>query len=425
MDLLEEENKVQKSSKKKVVLMLLIVSIVLLILSLIMIYALQGTVSQKEKLIVNGQDVEIKADLIVSDANQNKYISLRGLADLIKYNYYNGTLFEVTEDKDKCYMKNQKAIVGFEANSNKIYKTEENSLIECQYYELKNKILQHNNNLYINLEDLQQACNVVVKIEQTNQIRIDTPSDLITKIQKEYDDKKINNKLDISANSERAISYNMLVVSINNKYGVLDRLNPDNTVISTKYDSLDFAEYSQTFIASNNKKYGIISKEGKGIIDLIYDDISIINYDPILYKVKQNNKYGVIGKTGEIIVALAFDQLGFENKDSNNTTINSLLIIKEIDDGEDGIIISSNGKYGVANLSNGKIFLDCNLDKIYSKLSETNEQVNYVQFNGNEYTLEAYIKYVNTITVVNNTEKPENEENTNETNNTETNTIEE
>ena len=61
-------------------------------------------------------------------------------------------------------------------NSNKIYKTSEKSNTDYEYYNLDNKILTYEDNLYIALYDLDVALNLILTYsEQANQTTITSP----------------------------------------------------------------------------------------------------------------------------------------------------------------------------------------------------------------------------------------------------------
>ena len=141
----------------------------------------------------------------------------------------------------------------------------------------------------------------------------------------------------------------------NNKMGVID-LNK-NLLIGYKYTEIIFNEYSQNFIVSNDDKYGIISKEGKTIVEPKYEYITIINYSPLLYAVKMSNKYGIIDKNGNIVINIEYDKIGYSEK--TNLT-QPTLIIENLKSNETGLVVAKNNKYGIVSLSTGKIIIDCN-----------------------------------------------------------------
>lgn len=161
MNLLEEESMEKKpvNKTKKIVLTLLIISTILLLAVVGAIVLLSSTKTTKEeKLIIDGQQEQINPGMFILDSKNNKYISLKSLCKQVDYDYYNGEFQKATEDKSKCYIDNGNEIVGFEVNSNTIYKTKLNSEIEYQYFKLSNKIINDkNDNIYISLKDLRSS----------------------------------------------------------------------------------------------------------------------------------------------------------------------------------------------------------------------------------------------------------------------------
>lgn len=396
MDLLGREPK-QEVKGKKTVLTLLIISIILLILILVMIYALKGQTQKTLGLNINGQDVQIAENMLISN-DQGTYISLEKLSSYLGYDYLRGGYLEYVEDANKCYLENNNQIIGFEANSNEIYKTIPNSTTDYEYYKLGSNIIQQNGILYIALKDLNIGCNVIYAFnEAAYKIVLSTPEHLATSYAEQFS--KSDFIIDNNSNNKKAMAYNMVVVSNESKkMGVADW--NANSIISNKYTTIEFNEVAQNFIVSDNNKYGVISKEGKIIegLELKYDDVKIINYSPLLYGVKLNNKFGVINQNGQMIVDIEYDRIGFA---SNSNAIQSALIIKDLD-GQDGIVVCKSGKYGIVNLITGKMITECNVDKIYSKINTSGKQTYYIELQNTEIELERYIEYINTTTVVTN-----------------------
>lgn len=398
MDLLGQETQKQQPKGKKIVLILLITSIILLMLVLVMIFALQGNKAKTLGLSIDGKDVQITEGMLISDENGVNYISLQQISTLIGYDeYLRGGYLEYIEDNTKCYLESENQIVGFEANSNKIYKTVQNSETDYEYYKLKNNIIQSNGILYIALEDLNVACNAIYTFSNDDyKIVINTSDDLLKKYNGTFTDKGL--KISDEFNNKRAIAYNMFVVS--NESGKLGVVNSNlDSIIGHKYTTMTFDEFSKNFIVSNEDKYGVISEKGEIIADLKYENIRIINYSPLLYEAKLNDKYGVLDETGKLIVNIEYDKLGF-NEDSNLTE--PTLIIQNLDNDQDGIIVCKDGKYGIVNLKTGQTIINCDLEKIYSRTNSSGEKKYYVQLQNTEVDLDRYIEYINTTTVVTN-----------------------
>ena len=171
-----------------------------------------------------------------------------------------------------------------------------------------------------------------------------------------------------------------------------------NVLIGNRYDSMSFDEYTKKFIVSNSdKKYGIIDMDGRISVELNYENIEIINYNPLLYKVKQNNYYGIMNENGRMIGTIEYDNIGIINRSDKKI----ILIIKNIKDGaheKDGIVISQNKKYGIMDISSGEKIIECELDNIsYEK--EDNNIVYYIEIGESRVTLERYVDNKNTIVV--------------------------
>ena len=189
----------------------------------------------------------------------------------------------------------------------------------------------------------------------------------------------------------------MLVVSNENqKWGVVD--SNFSTIIGNRYSSLEFIESVGVFIASDENKYGVISKEPnkRPIIDLNYEEINIINNSPVFYQVKLAGKYGIMNGQGKAIVNNEYDSMGYI---SQSTTEQNVLIIDEFGKNKETLlVVCKENKYGLINLSDGKAVGNCILDKIYAK-TENGEKKYYVQLQEKEFTLDSYIESVNTTTV--------------------------
>ena len=399
MNLLEQEivkDKKTSSSKKNIVLALLILCIFVLIMLLAMISILKENQPVKESLLVDGLENQIKEGLIITDELGVKSISLELGGELLGYKYYNGEYGKNEEDRNKCYLENNYEVLGFQIDSNKIYKIDLEDNIGKQEIVLSNKVKKDDKgNLYVTIEDFSKAFYVGIDIsEDSKQIQIKTCKH-IAELQTQTI--KADNKytlIDTQYDNLKAIYHNMFVVSDGTNYGVV---NADlETIIGTKYKSIVFNEYTKNFIALSNNKYGILSTDGKVIIEFKYDNLRLLNYDPLLYEVKQNNKYGVLDDKGNMIINAEYDRLGYNSNDENG----SVLIIESINNKEDGMVVCKNGKYGVVSIETGETILNCELEKIYTKTLEDNETIKYyVQIKGYEYELEEYIRYVNTTTV--------------------------
>ena len=412
----EEEKIVQTNTKpqsQKIVLLLLIVSVLMLIVIMMLLAALKNSRPQNLSLVIDNQNVEI-SDKTVLEENKKKYISLKEIASKIGYEYLRGEYNKFEETTSRCYLESENQIIGFEGNSNKIYKTKKNSETDYEYYDLENNIIESEGILYIAVDDLGLGCNLYYTfVEKENKMYILTANELA----KQYAENLASRGLEINSqyNNRKAIMYNMLVVqniskdqsgtenneNKNVKMGVED--TSGTVVIGQKYTKMEFDEYTQNFIVSNeNGRCGVISSKGNIIIQLLYDNIRIINYSPLLYEVRFNGKVGIFDEKGTPIINIAYDSFGIT--DSINIT-EKLVVLKDLIGKDKHVIIACNKqKYGLIILGDEEPkILPCELDKIYKKAEEQTGEIKYkVLVNGAEVDLITYIDHKNTTTVITN-----------------------
>lgn len=397
--LLDQEVKKEEPKGKKIVLLLLILSIILLIFVIVAMVALGGKQTKPLTLSVNGSNITIEESLLITDENGVNYISLPQIAKFqIGYEYISGGYLEYTESETKGYLESANQIIQFEAGNNKIYKTKPDTTVDYEELELQKDIIQKDNSLYIALDDLAVGLNIVYTYSgQENKISLNTMDTLIKSYQESLtEDSKVKSISD-EFNNQKAICYNMLVVSNENeRWGVVD--TNFSSIITNKYSSIEFIESAEVFIVSDNEKYGVISKEPgtKPILDLNYEEVNIINNEPLFYQVKLAGKYGIINAKGEPVINNLYDSMGYNTE---STTEESVLVIKDFGkDKANALVVCRDGKYGLVNLNNGATIVDCVLDKIYSK-TENRQKKYYAQLQEKEISLDAYIESINTTTV--------------------------
>lgn len=402
MNLLDQEVKKEEPKGKKMVLILLIVAIILLIVVIALMVVLSGNQTKPLTLSVNGANITIDSDLLVTDENGITYISIQKISNSIGYDYLTGEYRQYSEDatNSKGYLQNENQVIQFEADTNKIYKTSIDSDLDYEEYELNNNIMKSNNLLYISMDDVNVGLGIIPSYSQNdNKILFKTVESLTEEYKTNIANQTNNQFVGISEeyNNKKALAYNMLVVTNESqKWGVVD--SNFSTVIGNRYTSLEFIESAGIFIASDNDKYGVISKEPnqRPIIDLNYEDINIINNSPVFYQVKLAGKYGVINGQGKAVINNEYDSMGYTSKSTSEL---SLLTIEGYGSNKENLlVVCKNGKYGLVNLDNGKVVIDCGLDKIYGK--NENGTINYyVELQQQEVSLDKYIEFINTSTI--------------------------
>ena len=302
MDLLGQENNTPKpkSKGKKMVLNLLILSIVLLVVVIALMYVVKKNQPLKPTLYVNNESKPVISDLIIDNAEDGKkYVSLKDVSALIGYQYLGGEYPEYKEISTKGYFQNSNQIIGFELGSNKIYKTVPDANTDFQYYDIKNKIIQKNDKLYIELQDFNETCQAIADYSsEKNQTTITTGDSLMTQWEQKIIEAGTYKSVSKDFENQKALFQGLIVVGTSEKndgnYGVIDTNMKE--IITPKFKEMKFDEYTKNFIVKgSDNQYGVISKDGKEIIvEVKYDSVRIINYNPVLYEVKLNNKYGVI-----------------------------------------------------------------------------------------------------------------------------------
>lgn len=407
MDLLGQENNTPKpkSKGKKTVLNLLILSIVLLVVVIALMYVVKKNQPLKPTLYVNNESKPVIADLIIDNAEDGKkYVSLKDVSALIGYQYLGGEYPEYKEISTKGYFQNSNQIVGFELGSNKIYKTVPDTNIDFQYYDIKNKIIQKNDKLYIELQDFNETCQAIVDYSsEKNQTKITTADNLMTQWEQDIIGAGTYKSVSKDFENQKALFQGLIVVGTSDKndgnYGVIDTNKKE--IITPKFKEMKFDEYTKNFIVKgSNNQYGVISKDGQEVIvEVKYDSVRIINYNPVLYEVKLNNKYGVINEKGKIIANTEYDKIGYDGDKTKETK--AVLVIKEVYENKDGIVVSKNNGYGIISLETGRDIVPPvkEVSKIYAKTNSKNENEYFVEFNGKEAELSKYVEYVNTISV--------------------------
>lgn len=400
MDLLQENQKRKKNKKtpaQKVVLSLLIISIILcFIVGAAMFYtSLQGE-KKPYSITISGQLVNLNKLNVMTSENGKMYISLHELSDQLGYNYFNGEFRIPGEGGNKGYINNNKNIIQFFTDSKTIYKTTENSKTDYEYYNLENPILEYEDNIYIAVNDIAVALNLIVSYsEVANQTSIETPEKWVQNYEKKFKEQG-NIILSNEPENLRAMSYGYLVINKDNKYGVIS-LHTGEEIIGNKYASIVFCEYKNNFIVSNTtNKYGVITKSGIAEIDLQYDSFEILNYDPLLYQVERLGKFGVITEKGNLIDKIEYSVIGYpENKSKE---IKYSLIVPNLNENiPQSIIVCKDKKYGLIELETGREIIPCIVEGIYTK--ENSNETYYVQMqNKNEYTLETFVENLNRLT---------------------------
>lgn len=358
----EEKNK----KTKKIMIGIIIAIIMLLIISIVLfciIYYLEG---QKFKFFVDGKATMSSSDLFVYEGD-NVYVSIKDIAPIIGYNYYNGGYKQYTEDNTKCYVESINEVSTFEKDSNMIYKTPPEE-IDYEYYTIKNPVKQINGKLYVSAEGISLACNIKFYYEaEKNQITIYT----LPYYANYYSTNYMTAAITDNFKNQKALLYGLMIVqnidnteeNYNNKnirYGIYNIEGQKiEEVVGTKYTNIEFVESTQEFIVTTTEnKVGIITAEGETKVQPQYDSLKQIDKNLNLYLATSNNKKGVIEKNGKILIYLEYDEIGVNTTQIKDNNIkNSYLLYNNV------IPVKQNGKWGMYDIK-GKLILPIEYDGI-------------------------------------------------------------
>ena len=439
MEILGHETNNKYDKMKKIIKISLIISVILFFIVLgLMIYYNQME-SQKLKLYVDKQKRNLSTTLLQFDKENSKiYVSLQELSKMIGYEYFIGT--QLSEEQNKCYLKNNNELAGFELGSKQIYKTDPNeNTRDYNWYTVDAPVRTINGKLYATSSAIQTALDLKFNYnEELNRIEIYTLPYLVSIYEGVVTTKYEYSGLDSEYNSQKAILKDMLVVKKQEnkdkiKYGVITL--DGKQIIGPKYDKIEYIEIANDFYVTSSGKVGIMSNDGGQKIAPNYDTIKVLDNDLRLYYVQngtqcgvldrngkrivyieynkigvdsslfpsndiknsmllfdncipvmRNNKWGLFDKNGNILVDTVYDSLGYVNGTSKDVYDNNLIIIPSIQ----AIVICKDNKYGLIS-STGKFLAPLEFDKIYS-ITNMGQDTYYMEYRGQTFTVEEYLK---------------------------------
>ena len=363
MDLMENipNNNPKKVTGIKIGFIIVVILIILLIIAAgaIWIYS-QQILSSQFKFDLDGKRQSNYSESLFLFQNDKVYISIRDIAPLLGYNVYNGGYGEYTEDKSKCYVNNSKEIVSFETNSDKIYKYSVTSSgnSEGQSFDIDSPILSSGSNMYISSDGLVRAFNVRFDYNTgNNEVSIFSLSYLANYYSGQITNAAITTSTSglsesVIYNNQKALLYNLVVIKddTTKQYGVASLANPTNTIIGTRYSSIEFMEGSNDFIVkTSDNKMGIIGSDGITKVRLEYDDIKELDKNLGLYLVTSNNKQGVVNSNGKVIVYQDYDQIGLPNTINDSNVTNKYILM------DNCIPVKRNNKWGLIDINGNEI----------------------------------------------------------------------
>lgn len=359
MEIIGTNQQEKQKKSKKLMIIITVLIIILLIISIGLFTAIYYLKAQQFKFIIDGKTISSKSisnDLFVYQ-NDNIYVSLKDISELIDYKYYNGGYKQYTEDTTKCYLESKNEVATFEKDSTTIYKTKAGEL-DYTYFTLDEPIKRINGKLYISSKGLNTACNIQMNYDkEANRMTIYT----LPYLTNYYITRYSNASLETNFNNQKALLYGLLVVqnvdntqkntsNANIRYGIHNLNNEE--IVGTKYTNIEFIEGTEEFIVTTEeKKVGIITSEGDTKVTPQYDALKQIDKKLNLYMATTNGKSGVIEKNGKILIYLEYEQIGIDtNQFPTNDIKNKYILFNN------AIPVKQNGMWGLFDIK-GNIIL--------------------------------------------------------------------
>lgn len=320
MNLIDNEEKKSKEQSTKL-LKIIIIAIVVLALILVAVLSYSMYLQSKEfKFLVNDRNVSnIPSNLFIFE-DEDVYISIKDMADLLGYEYNNGEYKKYNEDTNQCYVGDKVTgadgyeVAGFEANSEKVYKVLR-EYDEYEYYTLKKKVKSINGKLYTTSEGIELGFNTkFIYNQEKNYIAVYTLDNIVSKYANSLNNTVITSET-MSFSNKKALKYGLILVqNSSGLYGV-QKTDTGETILGTKFKELRFMESSQDFITTTpENKQGIYSTKGGVTIEPQYDEIKQLDIDYNLYIIKVGDKYGVINRSkgARYVIYPQYDSIGID-----------------------------------------------------------------------------------------------------------------
>lgn len=350
MNLIENEDFIEKNKKTKTIMLIIVGIIVfLLILSGVLLYMIYNVEKNTLKLTIDNKSTTFERDMFVIEDNK-LYIKIKDFATLMGYETHNSEYKDrYSEDTTKCYISNINENASYILNSNTMYKKATNNA-DYEYFDLEDPVKLINENLYVSEEGMEIGTNILIDYNSnTNKISVLSLNNIISKYASAFTNSAIgDDKADF--NNQKALRYGLVVVkSADGHYGVLDSKGQE--IIGTKYKSISFKEDSKEFtVVTDEGKMGILSSNGITKIEPNYSEIKQISKELNYYLVCNNKKYGVINQNGNIVIYLEYDKIGIDETKFNTNGIENPYILYD-----NCILVQQNGKWGMFDINGNRI----------------------------------------------------------------------
>lgn len=370
MNLLENEEFIQKKKKSRTIMTIIIVMIILLLITCgVLLYFMYEIQKNTLKLSIDNKSTNFDSDMFVFEG-ENIYINIKEFAILMGYETHNSEYKDrYSEDTTKCYISDSNENASYILNSNTIYKKATNNE-DYEYFELEEPVKYINDELYVIKEGMEIGANCFIQYNSNNNfINVISLQNIVNQYAAKFTNSAIaDEKADF--NNKKALRYGLVVVkSADEHYGVYNSKGQE--IIGTKYSSISFKEDSQEFtVKTDEGKMGILSADGITKIEPNYDEIKQISKELNYYLVSNNKKYGIINQNGNIVVYLEYSQIGIdESKFPSNDIENPYILF------DNCIPVKRDNKWGILDI-NGKQILPLEYDEIGCIAGTQNDKSN-------------------------------------------------
>ena len=291
------------NQKKKMLLTGIIIAVILFVILLIILMILMGQENAKTKFKMGNNIYKTKTynlqandvtyqqntiefknqelPILLIDEKGNEYYCIETIALLSNYTYNNGAYGDkVDESKDKCYIDNGGEYVTFVSNSSEVSKTIKSQQQQSTESELKvfqdlqpqytftteeqevdeesfvidNPVIRFDNKLYVNYQGINKGFNMIIQ-KNGSQYEIFTLESLVESFKNPIQQRGYT--LTSNFKNQRALASGYAVVGKDNNYGALAIFEDYSTVLSVKYDGVQFVQSIDEFIILTNSKVGM------------------------------------------------------------------------------------------------------------------------------------------------------------------------
>lgn len=307
-----------EDKKKKIMIIGGAAVIGVIVIMMIVVAIISSINNQKNNLYIDGVGSKLNTSILYIGENNVPYVCVEKIAPKLAYEFYNGEYGTGSEDKTHCYVKNSNEIALLEMDSNLVYKTltsDESSTFDT--YKMSYKVQRTNDMLYISLPTMQKVFNVKYTYNaEKNSLSISTLPALYQKYNTQVKNDNYYGVSEDFSNQKALVEDMVVVITKDKKMGVISTKDK-SSIIGTKYPNITYSEGMGEFIAQQNNKYGVLvaSSQSEATVKVAfeYDSLKLIDNSIGLYLVENNRKYGVLDKTGKILINLEYDKIGIEN----------------------------------------------------------------------------------------------------------------